>query len=79
MSTVVNEGVKIRFNTFINQVFTVLLLCVELIAAIKKPKGFIEVYLSVSQPSIIVNSESPVICSSLFSSLLFISEFQSHL
>ena len=79
MSTVVNERVKIRCNTVITQVFTLLILCIELIAAIPKSKGSIEVCPSLSKLYIVVNSDSPVIYSSLVISLFFSSKLQSHL
>ena len=44
---VMNQGVKIHCKSVTTQVFSVLVLLVELAAAIEKPKGFIEASLSI--------------------------------
>ena len=59
MSTVMKKVVEINFKAVTTQVFTVLL--VKLGTVIQKPKGSIDAYTSIMQPSIAVTSNSPLI------------------
>ena len=71
MSTVINEGVKMRCKAVTHIFKTVVGLLVEIITCIAKPKGPLEEYPSISKPLITVNYNSPFIPSSLLRSFFF--------
>ena len=56
MSTVMNEGAKMRYKEFTTKFLTVVGLLVEPIKAIAIPNCFLEVYLSIIQTPIAVTS-----------------------
>ena len=58
MSTVKKKGVNIRCKA-VSETF--LQIIVEPIKYIEKPKIYLEAYISIRQPHIIVNTNSPVI------------------
>ena len=67
---VMNEGVKMSFKAVPTNLFTVIGLIVEPSStAVENTKGFLEEYISISQPPITVNSNIPLIPPSLPSSL----------
>ena len=71
MSTVMNEGVKIRSGAVTAKVFAVVGLLVEPSTSIEKPKVSFDVYIYIGQPSVTVTYYSPVISSFLFRSFVF--------
>ena len=47
MSTLMNKGVNMHCKTVMTNFFTVVVLLVEIITAIKKPKGYLDEYSSI--------------------------------
>ena len=79
MSRVKNEEVMVHCKTVTDNLLTVLGLLVEHSTAITKTKVYLEVPLSIRQPSIKVTSSIPVIYPSLSSSLFFSSMLRSNI
>ena len=71
ISTVMNDEVKTHCRSVTDNIFTVVVLLLEISTSIAKPKVYLEAYPAIRQPSVTVTSNSPVIYSSLFRSLFF--------
>ena len=69
MSTVMNEGVRMRYKVVTANLLKVVGLLVEPSTVISKPVSSLKAYISIRQPTISVTSSSPIISPSLSRSL----------
>ena len=78
ISTVINEVVKMRYKSVTANLLTVVGILVEPSAAIENPKVSLETSSSIRQHPITVNSSSPIISPSLYSSFFSSSMLRSN-